>query len=421
MTEQPVNRSTLSTRRAFLQRAALAGATLWGLEAMLTACDGSASSGVEGPSYPLARPGAPVTWPVDQRQVIASDLPPEEEATLRVLSWPNYLAPSVVASFERTYRCRVEIREFPDMDAGLDAMETGAHDADLMVGMALWALGRSIASGSLRPLNLDYVPNLADNCWASLQSPFYDVGSRYSVPYSVWTTGIVWRNDKIGDDIASMANPYDFFWNGAPVNKTHVLSNARDVVSMPMFRDGLTDVNVTDPAIIQAATDAMATVMHATNGLNDHSDDVDVPGGRAYLHQAWSGNVTRASILHPRDVVAKLSFVWPVDSGVPGNIDSDTLVLLNGGRAPVLAHLLLNHLLEANNAMTNFATCTGYQMPQNSMTLDTLSMQGPAPQHLANVYLAEEDFDRGSRQLELSPAGNILWREAYIAVAEEDI
>ena len=300
-------------------------------------------------------------------------------------------------------------------------MVTDTENADLLVGMALWALGRSIAAGSLRPLNLDYVPNLASNCWPSFQSPFYDVGSRYSVPYSVWTTGIVWRNDKIGDDIASMANAYDFFWNGAPVDKTHVLSNARDVLSMSMFRDGLTDVNVTDPGTIQEATDAMVTVMHATNGLNDHTDDVDVPGGRAYLHQAWSGNVTRASILSPGDAVGNLSFVWPVSSGVPGNIDSDTVVLLNGGRAPVLAHQLVNHILDANNAMTNFATCTGYQMPQNSMTLDALSMHGPAPQHLANVYLVEEDFNRGSRQLELSPTGNILWREAYIAVAEEDI
>jgi hypothetical protein len=60
-------------------------------------------------------------------------------------------------------------------------------------------------------------------------------------------------------------------------------------------------------------------------------------------------------------------------------------------------------------------------MPQNSMALDSLTVQGPAPEHLANVYLAEDDFDRGSRQLELSPAGDVLWRDAYIAVAEEDI
>jgi spermidine/putrescine-binding protein len=110
-----------------------------------------------------------------------------------------------------------------------------------------------------------------------------------------------------------------------------------------------------------------------------------------------------------------------VTAGVPGNIDSDTIVLLNGGRAPVLAHRLLNHILDSSNAMTNFTTCTGYQMPQNSMALDSLTVQGPAPEHLANVYLAEDDFDRGSRQLELSPAGDVLWRDAYIAVAEEDI
>ena len=64
----------------------------------------------------------------------------------------------------------------------------------------------------------------------------------------MWSTGIFWRNDKITDDIAGMANPYDIFWNGAPVDKTHLLANAQDVLAMAMFREGITDVNVTTTA-----------------------------------------------------------------------------------------------------------------------------------------------------------------------------
>ena len=68
------------------------------------------------------------------------------------------------------------------------------------------------------------------------------------------------------------------------------------------------------------------------------------------------------------DQADNLSYVWPVESGVPGNVDNDTLVLLNTGKAPVLAHLLLNHILDSQNAMTNFETWTGYQMPIKAMT-----------------------------------------------------
>jgi spermidine/putrescine-binding protein len=33
--------------------------------------------------------------------------------------------------------------------------------------------------------------------WSSLQSPWYDQESRYTVPYTVYTTGIGWRADKL--------------------------------------------------------------------------------------------------------------------------------------------------------------------------------------------------------------------------------
>ena len=45
----------------------------------------------------------------------------------------------------------------------------------------------------LQPLNLSYIPNLRQNVWPSLASPWYDVGSRYTVPYTIYTTGIAWR------------------------------------------------------------------------------------------------------------------------------------------------------------------------------------------------------------------------------------
>ncbi len=421
------------SRRAFLQRAAAAGIAMPSLAAILAACGSGAQSnvqsagdgsdggtndfgtgGIAGAPYPLSRPNAPVTWNVDQSKLIASDAKPEENATVKILRWPYYLAPAVIKSFEKKYQCTVEETEFTDMDKGLAKINAGQGDFDLLVGMNVWALGRSIAAGLLRPINLDHIPNLAANCWDSFQSPFYDTGSRYSVPYSVWSTGIFWRNDKIKDDIAGMANPYDIFWTGAPVDKTHLLANAQDVLAMAMFRDGLTDVNEVDEATVTAAKEAIAEVVHATNASFDHNDYIDVPKGQAYLHQSWSGNVSDAFVFLPKgDQALNLSYVWPVESGVPGNVDNDLLVLLNTGKTPVLAHLLLNHILDADNAMTNFATWTGYQMPQKTMTRDALVGAGLSPEHLANVYIAEADMDRGSRELELPAASDALWQSAF--------
>jgi len=53
-----------------------------------------------------------------------------------------------------------------------------------------------VAGKLIQPVNHSYLPNLK-NVWPQLQSPFYDVHSRYSVPYTVYTTGIAWRKDKV--------------------------------------------------------------------------------------------------------------------------------------------------------------------------------------------------------------------------------
>ena len=78
----------------------------------------------------------------------------------------------------------------------------------------------------MKPLNLDYIPNLK-NVWKSLQSPFYDVDSHYSVPYTAYATGIAYRTDKVTEDIPNMKNPWDIFWEAEKyTGKSALLSRA---------------------------------------------------------------------------------------------------------------------------------------------------------------------------------------------------
>ncbi len=272
-------------RREFLKRAAATGIALPSLGAILAACGSGAQTGVGGGTsasgaaganpygtggiagapYPLARPEAPVTWNVNPADVTPSGQQPESGATLKVLRWPYYLDDGVVKAFEKQYHTSVQITEFSDMDKGLAKINASGVDFDIMFGMNVWAVGRSIAAGLLRPYNHDYLTTFKSNGWDLFQSPFYDVGANYTVPYSVWNTGIFWRNDKISIDPSTMANPYDVFFDNPPKGKTALLANAQDVLAMPMFRDGLTDVNVTDPSVITKAKDDIASIAQITS------------------------------------------------------------------------------------------------------------------------------------------------------------
>jgi spermidine/putrescine transport system substrate-binding protein len=251
--------------------------------------------------------------------------------------------------------------------------------------------------------------------WEELQSPFYDVESRFTVPYAIWDTGIMWRNDEISADIAGMDNPYEIFWNGAPKDKTHLQNNSRDLFSLAMFRKGITDVNTGDPAIITQAKDDIAEVVAATNPHFDHNDYNDIPNGHAWLHQSWSGNVGSAFFFLPAgDTAPNVSYYWPgATAGIPGNVDNDTITILKAAKNPVLAHLFIDFVLEADNAQTNYTTYTGYQQPIKGITPESLVGSRVVPDHLATTIVREEDFSIGYRLLELAPDVEALWEGAY--------
>jgi len=426
------------SRREFLRRAAMAGVAVPTAAAILAACSSGAqeesgggspsgssganqfgTGGVGGAAYPLARLDAPVTWNIpDDNQPIESGLQPEQGATLKYLNWPYYLSPAIVRAFEEKYAkydVTVEKTIFPDMAGGVNTLRASPDEFDVMFGVQIYVLGQLIAGGLLSPINHDYIPNLANNVWPSIQSPFYDQESRYTVPFAIWNTGVMWRNDKVSTDIAGLANPYDVFWEDAPKDKTALLNNSRDSLGMAMFRAGVTDVNTGDPATIDQAKSDIAEVVSATNARFDHTDYTDVPDGKTWLHQSWSGNVGSAFYFLPEgDTAPTISYYWPGSTdGIPGNVDNDTIVLVRNSKAPVLAHLFIDFVLDARNAVTNYTTYSGYQAPMTSINPDELVGNKVVPEHLASTIVTEEQFGAGYRELELAPDVSAMWESAY--------
>lgn len=435
MPQDPKGRRTYD-RREFLRRAAATGIAMPSLAAILAACGPGAqetagettgatgtaaanpygTGGIAGAPYPLARVDAPVTWNIQpDNKPIASGLSPEKDATLKIFNWNYYLSPKLMKEFGAKYGVKVELTTYNDMADGIQKVVAGVADFDLMFGLQIFATGRLISGGFLSPLNQDYLPNVKANAWDQLQSPFYDQESRYTVPYGLWATGIMWRNDEIPTDIAALDNPYDIFWNGAPKNKTHLQNNSRDLLSLAMFHAGETDVNTGDPAVIDKAKNDIAEVVAATNAQFDHTDYTDVPKGRAWLHQSWSGNVGSAFyFLPPGDTAPYISFYWPgATEGIPGNVDNDTIALLRTAKNPVLAHLFIDWIYQGDNPLINYTTYTGYQPPVKTITPESLVGSQVVPEHLATTVVHEEDFSKGYRLLELAPDVEALWESAY--------
>jgi spermidine/putrescine transport system substrate-binding protein len=397
-------------RREFLRRSALGAVGLALAPSLLAACGGDDDGDGTATELPLARPDSPVTLPLyDDNAAIASGLDPEG-GPLRIYNWVDYLWPKKLKEFGKEYGVDVEVTTFSTMDEAIAKLASGAANFDVFFPTTD-RISRLAYGKLVQPLNRDYVPNLA-NVWTALQDPFYDQGSRYTVPYVTYSTGIGYRRDRLGLDPATLDNPYDVFWDEALRGKVWLLDDAREAIALALLRKGETDVNTEDPALIDAAKADLLDLISAVNVKVSTEDYSKVPEGVAPVHQAWSGSMIAAQWYLPEGVgTEQLGFWFPSDGRGP--IGSDQMAVLRAAKNPVLAHHFLDFMLDEKNAYDNFAQFVGYQPPLTSLDPDRLVADEVVPPSLRGAVVRESDFQAGLQELELSPDGQVLWQNAW--------
>ena len=411
------------TRRTLLHRGALAAAGL-GASGLLGACADTttpvgaiAADADVGPGgLPLARPNRAVTLPIHaDNRPIASGLRPEA-GPLQFYNWIEYINQDVINDFQRRYKVKVEISTFTTIDEAVAKLASGAVQFDVFVPETVF-LEELVVGKILQPLNHSYLPNLAAHVWPSLQSPWYDVGSRYSVPYTVYTTGIGWRDDLLpGFDPSKLAKPWAALWSRGPkiAGKVGLLDDEHDGMTMGLLYRGFADPNTESPQALSAARNALETLVKTTNLKFDTNEYQHLADGSLWLHQAWSGDMASAPYYLPKGTPPKvLRYWWPANGRGP--INNDMFGVLRGARNPVLAHLFLNHVLDPDEAFKNFSY-VGYQQPLNEMTPEAVIAHGLVPPNLRSTLIRDQQFRRGLVQGPLSQYGAVLWENAWAAV-----
>jgi spermidine/putrescine transport system substrate-binding protein len=420
------------TRGRFLRGAGslAAGAGAGGLLAAgenTTQPVGSAPTGATSPlvvpkplgpgGLPLPRTDNSVTWAIlDDNQAVADGKEPEG-GSLRVYNYADYLDPDTLKKFETEFNCQVEIATYNSADEAYSKLASGSVSFDVILGLSGGHIVQLMAGQILQPLNHSYLPNLA-NIWPELQDPFYDKGSRYTVPYVVWCDGIGWRNDVVKEEIAGADVPWDIFWHSeAYKGKVGLLDDYRDGLSMPMQREGLRqgripDLNTEDATIIQAAGAALEELSQIANIKVAITDYQTLPEGKTVLHHSWSGDLVSAALYYlpegtPADV---LSFWGPTKGGV---VQNDFFCIQRGATKPVLAHAWINFMLDPQNAYDNFANFVGYVPPQTSIDAKKLVTDELIPESLEPAIVTPEQFLANQELLSLSVEGDRLWQNAW--------
>jgi len=327
-----------------------------------------------------------------------------EAGPLRVFDYDSYINPDVISSFEDKYGVKVEVTTFTSDDEAISKLASGAVDVDLHHSAATNSLFKLVDSGLIMPLNKTYLTNIG-NVAAPLRDPYYDKGGTYTVPYTIFGTGIGFRADRV--DPAGVN--WETLWNPAYKGSASVLDDYREGLSMAMLRTGLTDVNTTDPAVIKKAGEDLSELTNLMNIKVEIEGYHTIPEGATTVAHTWSGDMLTALQYLPEGTTSDVLGYWQPE---PAVINNDCMCVMTKAKNPVLAHLFIDHLIDKDNALTNF-TFVGYQPAIEGIDSQYLIDQNLVPENLRTSVMTNDQIAKGYRFLQLSTDVEALWQDAW--------
>jgi spermidine/putrescine transport system substrate-binding protein len=372
--------------------------------------DPTAGGPVDAVGIPLARRDYPVTLP-RIGDPVASGAAPEKGGELRIYNYADYLNPAVLKAFAKREGVEVKVTTFETLDEAFSKLTSGLKFDVIFTTPD--QVSRLVGRQLVQPLNYELLPNLEKNIWPELHSPAYDVGPRYTVPYVTYSTGIGWRNDKLGFDPRKLDQPWDAFWKATGQRgRVAILDDRREAIGMALMRRGIVDLNTEDPKLIDRAAADLQELDRSVGVKVSISDYETLPAGRIFLHQSWSGDLISAVLSYlPKGTRPDVLSYWQQPESGP--IFNDCICVAADAAKPVLAHRFLEHMLDSDVAYENFAGFVGYQPPQNSIDPTALLDKGIVPETLRDAVVTRESYARGNAYLTLTSDGDQLWSKAW--------
>jgi spermidine/putrescine transport system substrate-binding protein len=242
--------------------------------------------------------------------------------------------------------------------------------------------------------------------------PWYDLGWRYSVPYTVLTTGVAYRRDHVSDEDAA-AQGYELIWNATYRGRISYYDSIRDAMGMAIVRNGGTDVNSGDQVTIDAAKDAILQLVQDYDArLTYNGVYVKMPEDVFTVAQGWSGDIVAAQFYLPKGTSADVLGYW-YPSDRPGVVGNDIMSIPANAENPRLAHEFINFLLDDEVGFNNFAYWTGYMPPLNSIDPGKLIDQQVIPKTLPHAVVTEDVMRTGYQLGELTADVDAMWQDAW--------
>jgi putrescine transport system substrate-binding protein len=302
------------------------------------------------------REAAPVAARGPPAQITTPSSLTDQEKTLNVYNWADYIDPSVIPAFEQEYGIKVNYDVFESNEVLEAKLLTGSTGYDVVVPTASF-MQRQIQAGIYQKLDKALLPNLK-NLDASLNRDveLNDPGNQYGVIYFWGTSGVGYNEDKIE---AAMPN--------APVNSfamlydPNVVKNFKDcgvsildqpdeVVETVLLYLGK-DPNSESLQDLKAVEAVLLSIRPYVQYIDNSTYTERLANGEICMALAWNGDIGQArSRAREAGRNARFAYILAKEGAM---MYFDMLAIPAGAAHPKNAHLFINYLLRPEVAAKN--------------------------------------------------------------------
>lgn len=269
----------------------------------------------------------------------------QKKKVLYVFNWTDYIAPELIAQFEKDHNCKIEYDTYNSNENMLTKLITSQSAYDIVVpsGDHVSIL---MKKDLLEPLDVTKLKNFNNLDPVIMQkSQQFDPGNQYSIPYFWGTCGIIYNKKYMPENEMN-----DISWNIIADQRFSgkklitMLDDAREVLGVSLITNGFDPNNFSDESL----DIAKKTLLTWDKNISQYDSDSfknEVQDGTIWLGQAYNGDALQVMNENPN-----VGFALPKEGST---LWIDYLVIPKNSENKELAYQFIDFLISAEAGKEN--------------------------------------------------------------------
>ncbi|MDF0552954.1 spermidine/putrescine ABC transporter substrate-binding protein [Kamptonema sp. UHCC 0994] len=257
---------------------------------------------------------------------------------LYIYTWSGYTDEALINRFAEKTGIQVIADVFDSNEGMLARIQAGGGGAYSIIYPSDYMVLQMSKLGLLTELDHSLLAGL-DRLIKKFQSPVYDPGNRYSVPFAWGTTGLIYNTEQINGKIED----WDYLWNNQKKlsKRMTLLNDLREVMGVSLRMLGYS-LNTTNADEIKKAYEKLAQLKPDLASFNTDAWRPQILAGDLKVAMCFSSD---ANEVIPEN--NKLQYVVPKSGS---SLWTDTLVIPKSAPNPEAAYKWINFMLQGDIA-----------------------------------------------------------------------